>query len=82
VKRLAASEARNYSRTNRSIHATTEIRRGERLDAGKLAILRTEKVLRPGLDPELLPRVTGRGALRDIASGEGLEWEDVGGYGV
>jgi sialic acid synthase SpsE len=81
VKRLAPSEALNYARTNRSIHATRDIRRGETLEAGRLALLRTEKVLRPGLDPELLPVVTGRLAMRDIAAGEGLEWEDVGGYG-
>jgi sialic acid synthase SpsE len=78
VKRLAPSEAANYRRTNRSIHALREIRRGERLEAGDLAILRTEKILRPGLDPELLPLIAGRAALRDIPSGEGLEWADVG----
>jgi sialic acid synthase SpsE len=82
VKRLAPSEEANYRRTNRSIHAMRDIRRGEAFSAGDLAILRTEKILRPGLDPELLPVLAGRVAMRDIASGEGVEWEDVGGYGV
>jgi sialic acid synthase SpsE len=78
VKRLAPSETANYRRTNRSIHALREIKQGERLEAGDLAVLRTEKVLKPGLDPELLPVVAGRSALRDIPSGEGIEWEDLG----
>lgn len=82
VKRLAPSEEANYRRTNRSIHAMRDIGRGEAFSAGDLAILRTEKILRPGLDPELLPVLAGRVAMRDIASGEGVEWEDVGGYGV
>jgi sialic acid synthase SpsE len=79
VKRLAPSEAANYRRTNRSLHAARAIRAGEAFDAANLAVLRTEKVLRPGLDPELLPRLAGRRAMRDIPSGEGIEWEDVGG---
>jgi len=78
VKRLAPSEERNYLRTNRSIHATREIRAGEALSEECLALLRTEKVLKPGLAPELLPAVLGRRARRDIPSGQGLEWEDVG----
>lgn len=78
IKRLAPSEAANYRRTNRSIHAMREIKKGEAFDARNLALLRSEKVLRPGLDPELLPLLIGRRAMRDIASGEGVEWEDVG----
>jgi sialic acid synthase SpsE len=78
IKRLAPSEAENYSRTNRSVHAMRKIEKGEAFDASILAILRTEKILRPGLDPELLPTLIGRRAMRDIASGEGIEWEDVG----
>jgi sialic acid synthase SpsE len=82
VKRLAPSEAANYRRTNRSIHAMRDIKSGEILAEGTLAILRTEKILRPGLDPELLPIIVGRVALRDIPAGEGIEWEDIGSYGV
>jgi sialic acid synthase SpsE len=78
VKRLAPSEADNYRRSNRSVHAMRYIKRGESLSEADLAILRTEKVLRPGLDPELLPVIVGRRSARDIASGEGIEWADVG----
>jgi sialic acid synthase SpsE len=78
IKRLAPSEAANYRRTNRSVHALRDIGRGEIFDEANLAVLRTEKVLKPGLDPELLPVVLGRVARRDVPSGEGIEWEDVG----
>lgn len=78
AKRLAPSEAANYSRTNRSIHALSAIKKGERFSEKNLSLLRTEKVLRPGLMPELLTAVMGRVARRNIPSGEGIEWEDVG----
>jgi sialic acid synthase SpsE len=77
VKRLAPSERASYGRTNRSIHALRAIARGESLEAGNLAILRTEKELRPGLDPALYERLLGRKAARDIPAGEGVTWEDV-----
>ncbi len=78
AKRLAQSEEANYGRTNRSIHAMRDIEEGEELSAGNLALLRTEKVLRPGLPPELWEAVAGRRAARGIPAGEGLEWADVG----
>ena len=78
VKLLAPSEEANYLRTNRSIHALRPIRRGDLLSPESLALLRTEKVLRPGLGPEFLDAVLGRRARRNIPSGEGIEWEDVG----
>jgi sialic acid synthase SpsE len=78
IKRLAPSEAANYSRTNRSVHALKAIAEGEVFSAENLALLRTEKILRPGLDPGLLPSIIGRLARRAIPSGEGIEWEDVG----
>ncbi len=79
-KRLAPSEAANYSRTNRSIHARRPIERGERFSEDNLVILRTEKVLRPGLEPRYLPVVRGRSAARYIPDGEGVEWADLGSY--
>jgi len=77
-KRLAPSERANYDRTNRSIHARRPIACGETLSESNLAILRTEKVLRPGMQPRCLPLVVGRQAARDIPDGQGLEWADVG----
>ena len=82
VKRLAPSEEANYRLTNRSLHAMRGIKAGERFEEGMVAALRSEKVLRPGLDPELLAVVMGRRAMRDIASGDGIEWEDLGGRDI
>ncbi len=76
-KILAPSEASNYGRTNRSIHALTRIEAGETLREGNIALLRTEKILTPGLHPRYLPHVLGRKAERRIEAGEGLRWEDI-----
>jgi len=78
-KRLASSEADNYGRTNRSLHARTAIRAGQAFTEGNVAILRTEKVLRPGVQPRFLPIILGRLAARDVPDGQGIRWEDVGG---
>ncbi len=77
VKELAASETANYTRTNRSIHAVAAIPEGHRIAGSDVALLRTEKVLRPGLGPEHLARVVGAVARRPIPAGEGIEWPDV-----
>ncbi len=77
VKALAPAELANYGRTNRSIHAVGEIPAGAEIGAGDVAILRTEKVLRPGLAPEHLALVVGRRAKRRIPAGEGVSWEDI-----
>lgn len=77
VKELAVAERENYRRTNRSIHAVGEIPAGAVIGPEDVALLRTEKVLRPGLPPELLPRVAGARAQRRIPDGEGIEWEDI-----
>lgn len=78
VKDLAPSERENYRRTNRSIHAVAEIPAGSVIAADSVAVLRTEKVLRPGLGPEFLPVVTGRRAARTVPAGEGVTWDDLG----
>jgi sialic acid synthase SpsE len=77
VKEMAASEIGNYTLTNRSIHATREISPGEMIGESDVAVLRTEKVLRPGLGPEFLDIVTGARAKRRIPDGEGIEWADL-----
>lgn len=77
VKELAPSERENYSRTNRSIHALHQIARGARIGASDVAILRTEKTLRPGIGPEFMPLVVGAVTRRQIPPGEGVEWADL-----
>jgi sialic acid synthase SpsE len=77
VKEMARSERGNYLRTNRSIHAVREIAAGAVIGTSDVAVLRTEKVLQPGLGPEFLERVIGARAKRRVPDGEGIVWEDL-----
>lgn len=77
IKRLSVSEAANYGRTNRSIHALVDIPAGTVITVENTAPLRTEKVLRPGLPPALWEKIIGRHACRCIPAGEGVRMEDV-----
>ena len=76
-KRLAPAERKNYGRTNRSLHALTDLEAGTVLTAANTALLRTEKILRPGLEPYDAPRVMGKRLTRSVSSGEGIGWEDL-----
>jgi sialic acid synthase SpsE len=77
IKTLAPSEKLNYERTNRSIHARRAIRAGEALSGDNIAVLRTEKILRPGLPPDWMERLEGKKAARDIPDGEGVTFDDL-----
>ncbi len=76
-KVLAPAERANYERTNRSLHAVRALAAGHRLVPGDLAVLRTEKVLRPGLSPQWEQTVLGKKLQRDLPAGEGLVWDDL-----
>jgi sialic acid synthase SpsE len=77
VKELAPSEKANYRLTNRSIHALRDISVGEILKEGDYACLRTEKLLRPGLEPCWEKAIKGRTARNFIPTGEGIRFEDI-----
>jgi sialic acid synthase SpsE len=77
VKELAESERANYRRTNRSIHAVRDIEAGEVLKKGDYAVLRTEKILRPGIEPCWEKLIEGRVVRNFIPAGEGIRFEDV-----
>jgi len=77
VKRLAKSERDNYERTNRSLHFTRNMKKGESITERDVAILRTEKVLTPGIAPEWFPRIQGARLSRDAHDGAGVAWEDI-----
>jgi len=77
VKELAPSEKANYRLTNRSIHALRDISAGEILKEGDYACLRTEKLLRPGLEPCWEKVIEGRTARNFIPAGEGIRFEDI-----
>ncbi|MBN2658178.1 MAG: N-acetylneuraminate synthase family protein [Spirochaetales bacterium] len=76
-KKLAPSEAANYERTNRSLHALTELEPGTVLTEENCALLRTEKILRPGLSPLYFREVLGRTVKEKIPDGEGIRWQDI-----
>jgi len=77
IKRLAPCEQKYYLTTNRSLHALSEIRTGQPIQADQICIVRSESNLRPGLGPEYLELVAGRTAQRTIPEGEGITWEDL-----
>ena len=77
VKKLAKSEVKNYFRTSRSIHAKKFIKKGEVFSDKNIVLLRTEKVLKVGLDPSLYEIILGKTAKNDIKNGEGIEFDDL-----
>jgi sialic acid synthase SpsE len=77
VKELAPSEKANYRLTNRSIHALRDIQEGDVLRVGDYAVLRTEKNIRPGLEPCWENTIIGRRARHFIPEGEGIRFEDI-----
>ena len=77
IKKLAPSEKANYRFTNRSIHALRDIAAGEVLKRSDYAVLRTEKNLRPGLEPHWEAEIEGRAARCFIPSGQGIRFEDI-----
>jgi sialic acid synthase SpsE len=77
VKELAPSEKENYRLTNRSVHALRDIAAGEVIQKSDYAVLRTEKNLRPGLEPCWEKAIEGRTARNFIPAGEGIRFEDI-----
>ncbi len=75
IKKLADAEKMNYGRTNRSIHYLTDMRKGQVITEKDISILRTEKVLTPGLSPEFFEDVIGFKLTKDVKSGEGVSFE-------
>jgi len=77
IKRLAPSEADNYGRTNRSIHAIRALSAGGCIGREDVAVLRTEKILTPGLHPRYLEQIIGTTLSRPVADGQGINWSDL-----
>ena len=78
AKTLAPAEAANYGRTNRSLHAVGALAAGTVLTEENTALLRTEKVLRPGIPPHSRREAYGKRLVRPVAPGDGITWEDIG----
>ena len=81
IKRLAPAEEANYGRTNRSLHFMRDMKAGEIIGEDDVAVLRTEKVLTPGLTPDWLDKVMGKKLLRDVTSGAGVQEMDCFAFG-
>lgn len=77
IKELAPSEEQNYTRTNRSIHFMHDMKTGQKIKKTDVAILRTEKILTPGISPEFYKQVIGKKLKQDVKSGEGLIFEMI-----
>jgi N-acetylneuraminate synthase len=77
IKRLAPAEKANYGRTNRSVHASFTLEAGTVLKKENCAVLRTEKILRPGMHPRYYAEIMGRRLARRVPAGEGIRAEDL-----
>lgn len=75
-KELAPAEKENYGRTNRSLHALEELTPGTVITEENTALLRTEKILKPGMAPHLVESFYGKTLTKLIPSGEGINLED------
>lgn len=76
IKKLAPSENANYGRTNRSLHFMKNLNVGDVITKDDIGILRTEKVLTPGISPEFYDLVLGSTVKRNIKAGEGMNLSD------
>lgn len=74
VKKLAPAEEANYGRTNRSLHFMRAMKKGEVIGEGDVAVLRTEKILTPGISPEYLDDVIGKTLACDVEDGAGVQF--------
>ena len=77
IKKLAPAERANYGRTNRSIHIMHDMKAGDSITSDSIAILRTEKILEPGLDPKYFSQIIGAKLSQDITAGQGVLWHHL-----
>ena len=74
---MAPAEESSYGRTNRSIHAMETLEPGTVLNRENCAVLRTEKILRPGMHPRYFGEIMGRQLARRVNAGDGILQEDL-----
>lgn len=77
IKKLAPAEEANYGRTNRSLHFMKDMKAGEKITEYDIGILRTEKVLTPGISPEFYETVIGAVLSMDVTAGQGIQLENL-----
>lgn len=76
IKKLAPAESANYGRTNRSLHYMRSMKKGEKIGNGDVSVLRTEKILTPGISPEFKELITGAVLTKNVENGAGVKLED------
>ena len=76
-KRLSPAERDNYGRSNRSIHAVSDLPAGTFLTAENIAVLRTEKELLPGIHPRYYTLLLRKQIRRTVEAGQGICWKDI-----
>ena len=76
IKVLAKSESANYGRTNRSLHYVRKMEKGDAVKSGDISVLRTEKVLSPGIAPDYLDMIQGAVLTRSVKAGDGVQFQD------
>ena len=52
------------------------MKKGEKIGADDIKILRTEKILTPGISPEFIDTLTGATLSRNVKNGDGVRLED------
>ena len=77
IKKLAKSEEENYGRTNRSLHFMKDMKKGDVIKLDDIAILRTEKILTPGISPRYYDLLIGKKLSQDVLAGEGVRLDDI-----
>ena len=55
----------------------TELKSGAVIKESDIGVLRTEKVLTPGISPEFLDEVIGATLVKDVTSGSGVQFSDI-----
>ncbi|MCR4741331.1 MAG: N-acetylneuraminate synthase family protein [Treponema sp.] len=76
IKRLAPAEEANYGRTNRSLHFMKDFKSGHKISPQDISILRTEKVLSPGISPDFYDSLIGALLVKDVKAGQGIQLSD------
>lgn len=75
-KVLAPAEEQNYGRTNRSLHYMNSFSVGHVIQKDDIKILRTEKILSPGISPCYYDLLIGKKLTNNVENGAGVLLED------
>ena len=52
------------------------LKKGSRIQPDDISVLRTEKILSPGISPEYFSTIEGSILEKEVRSGDGVKWED------